>query len=122
MKRRYRLRDKARFQQVRDEGRSYADRLCVLVTLENDIPYSRAGFTASRRVGKATKRNRARRLMKEAVRIHFDEVAPGWDMVFIARPPIVRADFVMVERAILRLLERAGVLLKPGPSGIGKTG
>jgi ribonuclease P protein component len=89
------------------------DRICVLVVLKNGLPYSRAGFTASRRVGKATKRNRARRLMKEVVRRHFDEISPGWDLVFVARPPIVNEGFASVERSILRLLDRAGVLRSP---------
>jgi len=45
-----------------------------------------AGFTASRKVGNAVIRNRARRRLKEAVRLLLPELGrPGRDYVFIAR-------------------------------------
>jgi ribonuclease P protein component len=45
----------------------------------------RAGFTATRKVGGAVIRNRARRRLKEAVRLSAEFMAPGVDYVFIAR-------------------------------------
>jgi len=46
----------------------------------------RAGFTATRRVGGAVVRNRAKRRMREAVRLLLPEHGrPGFDYVFIAR-------------------------------------
>ncbi len=110
MRRRYRLRSRERFAQVRRQGQSYKDRLTILVCLRNDLPYSRVGFTASRRVGNAVKRNRARRLLRESVRLRFPGIDPGWDMVFIARPHIVFARFQQVDAACGRLLEKAALL------------
>lgn len=47
---------------------------------------ARAGFTASRKVGNAVQRNRAKRRLKEAVRSLITEYGlPGHDYVFIAR-------------------------------------
>ena len=109
MKRRLRLRERERFRQVRNEGRSWAHPILVLCALPNDLPYSRFGFTASRRVGKATVRNRARRRMREATRVCTDRVATGWDMVFIARAPIVEAPFGEIEAACESLLRRAAL-------------
>ncbi len=113
MRRRYRLRSKERFQQVRRQGRSYKHRLLVLVVLPNGLPYSRFGFTASKRVGNAVKRNRARRLMREAMRLRLEKVHPGWDVVCIARPPIVQASFHEVQAACDELLARARLLKAP---------
>ncbi len=118
MRRRYRLRSKDRFQQVRRQGRSYKHRLVILVTLPNDLPYSRFGFTASRRIGNAVKRNRARRLMREAVRLRLGDIKPGWDAVFIARKPIVDATFHEVQAACEALLAQADLLQHPDSNAI----
>ena len=110
MRRKYRLRDKKRFQQVRRQGRSFKHPLVILVVLPNKLPYSRFGFTASKRIGNAVKRNRVRRLMREAVRLAWADVQPGWDVVCIARRPIANASFQQVQAACLSLLEQAGLL------------
>jgi len=46
----------------------------------------RVGFTASRKVGNAVERNRARRRLREVVRLSSpDRLRPGYDYVLIAR-------------------------------------
>ncbi|NOZ30276.1 MAG: ribonuclease P protein component [Chloroflexi bacterium] len=110
MKRRYRLNDRERFWQVRREGRSWSHPLVVLRALPNDLPYSRFGFAVSRRVGSAVRRNRVKRRLREAVRLMQSQIRPGWDVVFIARPPIAQADYSDVAAACARLLRRAQLL------------
>jgi ribonuclease P protein component len=110
VKRRYRLTDKERFRQVRQTGASHAHPLLVLCVLPNDQALSRCGFTVSRRIGNAVERNRARRRMSEAVRLSWDLVRPGWDLVWIARPAIHAADFSTIQEACIQLLRRAHLL------------
>lgn len=110
MKRRNRLTDKKRFRQVRQTGASAPQPLLVLCWLANAQPLSRCGFTVSRRIGTAVERNRARRRMSEAMRLVWDLVEPGWDLVVVARPPINDADFTQIQDACLRVLRRAGLL------------
>ncbi len=110
MNRRSRLSDKERFRQVRQTGVSHAHPLMVLCFLPNGEAFSRCGFTVSKRVGKAVVRNRARRRLSEAVRLVWDRVAPGWDLVWVVRPALVQAEFAELQVASGRLLRRAGVL------------
>jgi ribonuclease P protein component len=110
LKRPYRLSDKARFRQVRQEGTTYPHPLLILCCLPNQEPVSRAGFTVSKRIGKAVERNRARRRMNEAVRLLWDLVVPGWDLVWVARPSINTAEFAELQSACARLLRRARLL------------
>ena len=52
----------------------------------DDEPLVRAGFTATRRIGGAVQRNRAKRRLREAARLLLPALAsPGFDYVFIAR-------------------------------------
>ena len=110
MKRRYRLSDKERFRKVRQGGESFRHPLMVLCVLSNGQAISRCGFTASRRLGHAVSRNRARRRMSEAVRLIWDLVLPGWDMVWIGRMGINEADFSELQEACVQLLRRAHML------------
>ena len=49
-------------------------------------PFIRVGFTATKRIGNAVARNRARRRLREAARLLLPQLArPGCDYVFIAR-------------------------------------
>ncbi|MCR4408217.1 MAG: ribonuclease P protein component [Anaerolineae bacterium] len=110
MEKTYRLRKNEQFQKVRNEGRSWSNRWLVLCALRNGLPYNRFGFTASRRLGSAVVRNRARRLMREAVRLRREALSPGWDLVLVARSPLREASFHEVDQAVEQLLRRARLL------------
>jgi ribonuclease P protein component len=110
VKRRYRVRSNARFQEIRQKGRSASNDLAVLCALPNGLPYSRFGFSVSARIGGAVTRNRIKRQLREAVRLRMAEVAPGWDVIFIARQPIRAARYEQMDRACARLLRRAHLL------------
>jgi ribonuclease P protein component len=95
---------------VRRTGRSFADPLVVLVALPNDQGSTRFAVSAGRRIGNAVQRNRAKRLLREAVRAILQEVKPGWDVVLVARQPLPKAKFYEVETAVRLLFSRANLL------------
>jgi ribonuclease P protein component len=67
----------------------------------------RVGFTASRKVGNAVKRNRARRRLKALVREMIASGAnPGLDLVLIARPATVDRPFDELRRDLQQSLQR----------------
>jgi ribonuclease P protein component len=107
MRRRYRLQGSADIRQLRQEGRHWRHPLAILFALPNEQEISRFAFSASRRVGNAVARNRAKRLLREAVRLHLDEMQPGWNCLLIARATTAVASFSDVEAAVLQLLARA---------------
>lgn len=67
----------------------YAARGAVVVQARDradDNPVVRCGFTATKKVGGAVVRNRAKRRLREAARLVLPEMAkPGCDYVFVAR-------------------------------------
>ena len=110
MKRRFRLTSSADFQCVRQQGKSYAHPLLVLVALPNQAERIRCGVAAGRSVGKAVQRNRAKRLLRSAIGPHLPALAPGWDIILIARHPILKATFGQTQAALLTLLQKARLL------------
>jgi len=67
---------------------SHCARGAVLVQARprDSEPLIRAGFTATRRIGGAVERNRAKRRLREAARLLLPALgSPGFDYVFVAR-------------------------------------
>ena len=71
---------------------------------------SRIGIIASRKVGRAVLRNRARRRIREIFRRHQHEIRDGTWMVVIVSGRAARATYVQMEDEWLRLARRASIL------------
>ena len=110
LQKQYRLRRSSDVQRVRHRGQSWRHPLAVLLITTNDCDVSRFAFTASRGVGKAVMRNRAKRLLREGIRLHLAEIGTGYDCLFVARSQTADASFVEVETAVLDLLHRANLI------------
>ena len=95
---------------VRAEGIARNDKLFSLRALKNDELSVRVAVSASRGVGGAVKRNRARRRIREAVRIALNDRGPaggpGMDLVWLARPAALLASARDVRSAVERELDR----------------
>jgi ribonuclease P protein component len=122
VQRRFRLTRSEDFKRVRRSGKSYAHPLVVLIVLKSGKsggPRVRVGVAAGRTVGTAVKRNRAKRLLREAMRTLIPDIAlrlrstqdnaSGLDLLLIARPGLSSASLDDVREALLTLLPRARI-------------
>jgi len=76
---------------------------------DGDAMPFRVGYTASRRVGGATQRNRAKRRLREAVaRVMPGHAKPGHDYVVIARAATVHRAFDDLLKDLETALARLG--------------
>ena len=111
MQRKFRLTHSEDFKRVRRSGKSYAHPLVVLIAQTHDQPHVRIGVAAGRTVGTAVYRNRAKRLLREAMRTLIPQLVSGFDLILIARPALVSATLEETRQALLTLLQRAQLLI-----------
>jgi ribonuclease P protein component len=84
----------------------------VLVTLPNETGDLRIGVTASHAVGQAVQRNRVRRRLKACFDEFIPELQSGWNIVAVARQPIVKAEYSEIRSGIARMLVQAGLMVE----------
>jgi len=94
------------YRRAKSAGHPYV----ICYALPNRLSYSRLGLTASKKIGNAVTRNRARRVLRAA----FTEVAPmlkpGWDIVLVARTQTASVKSTALPPILTAQLEKLGAL------------
>ena len=110
MQRKFRLTRSTDFKRVRRTGKSYAHPFVVLVVQASEVPGVRVGVTAGRSVGGAVQRNRAKRLLREAIRPLLPDLPSGWDLILIARKALLAESVKDIRQVLTGLLRRAEII------------
>lgn len=110
MKRSSRLTRSEDINRVRQEGRSFAHATIVLGVLPNQCEQNRIAVIAGRSVGGAVQRNLAKRRIRSAYQSLQGELSQDYDLVIIARRPILETDYHSLLDTLKSLLERAGLM------------
>ena len=80
---------------------------------------SRVGLTAGRVLGNAVARNRIKRRMRAAVRLHRVELAANVDVILHPRKSVLEAEFSRIERDVLRAFRAVQAAIAGQVSGPG---
>ena len=95
------------FRKVYDKGSRisgpYFAAFCLRVERDSG---PRVGFTVPRAFGRAVLRNRARRRIREALRLRLPDIAPQWDIVVNPRRPVLEAPAEDLRREINRIVTK----------------
>ena len=113
-----RLKQRRDFVRVRRDGQRLVTG-CLIANWRRlpDQSLSRLGVVTAGRIGGAVVRSRARRLLREAVRLHQHDLAAPVELVLVARQSIAGKGFAAVEKDFLTTLWKAR-LLKPMPGRV----
>ena len=71
---------------------------------------TRFGFIASNKVGNAVDRNRAKRVIREIIRLNLVNIKNGFEVVIILSPKIVGQTYSVLEKEILNSLRKATLI------------
>lgn len=110
MQRRLRLTRSDDINRVRQKGRSLANAILVLGFLPNYLNQNRIAVVAGRSVGGAVQRNFAKRRLRSAIQSLMLDFDQGFDLVLIARKPILDVDYPLIVNGLRNLVLQAGLM------------
>ena len=99
-----RIRRRAEFRLVYDQGLRISGRYSTLFILANKLDVGRLGIAATKKLGGAVKRNRAKRLIREVFRRN--KIASGFDVVVVPKRELLDASLTVLEADYRHTLER----------------
>ena len=111
----YRLPLRTEFNRLKKEGKLFQGKLCSLLVSHSREAGprfarqpSRFAFIVSNKIHKkATKRNKIRRLLSEAVWQFLPEIKPGSEGVFLVKKSIIGANYQQIKQEVKVLLQKA---------------
>jgi ribonuclease P protein component len=108
-----RLRRRAEFQKVFDSGQRIRGRFITILVASGQASRARLGIVASRKLGDAVRRNRAKRLIREIFRksAQLDD-SRGVDVVVIPRVELFDASYLSLQEDFRGVLARGVARLR----------
>ena len=107
-----RMKKNSEFKKVYSEGRYYAEKYIVMYIVRNFSDYNKVGYSVSKKVGNAVKRNRVKRLMRENYKFLECQTKKGYNIIFTARQGSADAEFGDIKRSMESAMIRGRILKK----------
>ena len=86
--RQYRIRLNKDFDRVFRERNTAANQRIIVFACQNELGFSRLGISVPRKIRGAVRRNRWKRLIREAFRLSRAELPAGLDLIVVPRPEV----------------------------------
>lgn len=109
----YRLKSKKRFNEIFRRGRTAANDVLMVKYAASEKGDLRIGFSIGMKFSKkASRRNKAKRWLREAVREIIEQIGPGRDIIFLINPkfPYEQINYDLIRERVGDLLGRAKLL------------
>ncbi len=98
------------FKRIYYRSKSYVSPALVVYFTKNRAGFCRLGITASKKIGSAVKRNRAKRVIREAYRACLPQIDGHYDFVIVARHQCTKIKSQEAAKMLAGILKKAGLL------------
>lgn len=111
MRKIYTLKKNYEFKNVLDKGKFYRGKYITIYILKNKKEKNIIGIAISKKIGKAFKRNRLKRLIRESYRLQKDNLQKGYNIVFIWNKNVLIENFkcLQIKNDMENLFKKAGI-------------
>lgn len=110
MKREYRLRKKYMFNYCYKVGKVVHGKAILLYYTPSKNKNVKIGISVSKKVGKAVQRNRARRVIREAITPFLTTMKQNYNIIIVARESFLTFSFNEISRDLKNLLNKADLI------------
>ncbi len=104
------LKENRDFRRAYNRGKAFVNPFAVVYINKNRTGEVRLGITAGKKIGKAVRRNRAKRVITAAFRSVLPEIRDGLDFVIVARTRILNVKSTVFASVLEKTLKTAGAL------------
>jgi ribonuclease P protein component len=113
LKKDFRVTKERDFKRIYQKGKFFSNGEFTIRFLPNRFSFPRfAVVILKKHIKKAVKRNKFRRQLQEIVRLSFEKVRPGFDIVVLSRKDLTVFKYEDLEKSLLGLLEKGNLLKK----------
>lgn len=99
-----RIKKNIEFKRLYNRSKRYYNKDFRLIVAKNKYDYPRIGFTITRKFGKANKRNKIRRRLKEIIRLNLDKFE-NKDYIIAPNNHTIDMDYLDLEKSLLHVLK-----------------
>ncbi|EHR32091.1 ribonuclease P protein component [Helcococcus kunzii] len=104
MEKKYRIKKNLEFKRLYERSKRFYNRDFKILVSDNIFDYPRFGFTLTRKFGKANKRNRVRRLLKEIIRLNIDKFENGKDYIISPKSHTIEYEYKDLENSLMHII------------------
>ena len=105
------LKQNHEFRRLYNKGKSAVSPYFAVYCRKTNRPVSRLGITTGVKLGHAVKRNFARRRIRALYRTNEVRLAPGYDIVVVARARAITGKYADLEKSFRQLMKKLGLLI-----------
>lgn len=103
------LKKEKEFKKLYTKGKSIANRQIISIVLKNNLNINRLGIVISKKIGKAVKRNRIRRIFRQCYIDIEDRLKLGYDIILIPRAE-VEYDYKKTKLSLVHILKKHNII------------
>lgn len=111
LKKNNRLRKRYQFQYIYKAGTYISGKTVALHYVASKTKSIKVGFAVTKKIGHATVRNLIRRRLREIIRKHLPNLKQNYNIIIVAKEPIVNTEFKILENQIVNLIKKANLFL-----------
>lgn len=104
------VKENREFKRIYRKGKSIISPELITYVIKNRTKDVKYGITASKKIGSAVERNRARRVIREAYYNLSDSITNGYNIIFIARTKTIKLKSTDIKEKMQTHLKELGIL------------